>query len=127
MLRAVAQGEVSPCQSAYEAALNFIAMFIKIIAETLIMQRCFRFRRSTGECLGISILRAVSQGEASPWQFIDEAGLELHRNGGKDHWQDDDHASLLSGSCHAQEENVWEFTYIYSRRGATRGQAMTVC
>ena len=43
--------------------------------------------------------RAVAQDEASPCQFVDEAGLELHRYSDQDRGRNHDHAALFSVSA----------------------------
>ena len=68
----------------------------------------------------------MAQGEANPWQFIDKAGLELYRYGDQDHRRDDDHALLLPVLV-TPGKNMYGNFHIIPRRGATRGQATTVC
>ena len=74
----------------------------------------------------------MAQREVRPRRFVDEAGLELHRNVMIVKMTIKIVVEILITQRsfdfrHAREENVWQVPYKYSRCGATRGQAMTVC
>ena len=56
--------------------------------------------------------RAVAQREVRLCEFVDEAGLELHRN--SDDHQNDDHATLLAVFPLTMKANLLHFPYTFA-------------